>query len=190
VHCNADSALEGSADVVSIPGDAHRDKGVNTGGGEEGPGVLDMGFAAAEEQGETTDGNGLEDQHKDTALLHLVCSVPGSNGEEAGNNIWWNSHQLCSVVRVSKILDDCRKEQGDRVKWSVNSDRDEHVDVDLPVLKSVENIFKIKLIGKGMAISLQAALDFVTLLVCEELCARRKLITLFSNTRSDTYVRG
>jgi len=69
------------------------------------------------------------------------------------------------VVGVAHVLDNSGEEQRDRVKGSVDTDGDQHVDVDLPVLEGGEDILVVELVGEGGAILLESGFDFVALIL-------------------------
>ena len=48
------------------------------------------------------------------------------------------------------------------------TDGDHHVDVDLPVLDSLEEVLHVELVGEGAAVSLEPARDFGTLFLGQE----------------------
>lgn len=78
-------------------------------------------------------------------------------------------HELCRVVGITHSSDNGRHEQGDGVERGVDSNGDEHVDPNLPILKGVPKELHIKFISEGAPIQLQASRDFALLIVVQEL---------------------
>ena len=130
--------------------------------GKEGASILHPRLATADEHGESSDREELEAHHEDTSLLCLVGGVARADGEDTGDDVRRHGHQLGVPVGVAHVLDDGGEEECDGVEGSVDSDCDEHVHIDLPVLKCLEEVFEIKLIGKRRAVVLESALDFHT----------------------------
>ena len=65
---------------------------------------------------------------------------------------------------------DSRKEERKGIKWGVDADGDQHVDVNFPVLDGVEEIFCVELICQACPIKLQTAVDLILLLLGKKLC--------------------
>lgn len=56
--------------------------------------------------------------------------------------------------------DDGWEENGERVERGIYSDGDQHMDVNLPVLNSVEKVLDVVLVGQGSSVGLEPALNF------------------------------
>jgi hypothetical protein len=88
-----------------------------------------------------------------------------------------------SCARVSKIAlwlqiqtrytsDNRGHEQRDRIQWSVNANRDEHVHPDLPVFERVEHVLGVVLVCERGAVLRQPMRHFGLLLCCQEFRSR------------------
>ena len=65
---------------------------------------------------------------------------------------------------------DSWKEERKGVKWGVDADGDQHVDVNFPVFDGVEEILRVELICQASPIELQTTVDFILLLLSKKLC--------------------
>lgn len=169
VHGNTNTALEGTTDVVAVPGDTLRNIGVDTAGDEESSKVLGAVGVDSGEDDETDHSDKAESNHVDTTLAVSVSSETATNGEETGNNVGRNRHELSNLVGVAKRLDDGGKEDRDGVERGVDADGDKHVHPDLPVLESILGELEVESIGENRAILLKTADDLLALRVVEEL---------------------
>ena len=110
-----------------------------------------------------------EEDHVDSSLSVLVCCESTGNGEQAGDDVRRNAHELGPLVAVTKTLDDAGEEDGNRVKGSVDADGDEHVNPNLPVLESVPHELALELIRQDRAIIFKSAQNLLLLNRCKEL---------------------
>jgi hypothetical protein len=136
--------------------------------GKEGADVLHCRLATADEHGKSNDREELEPHHKDASLFCPVGGVARADGEKTGDDVRGNRHQLGSFVAVAHVLDDGGEEERDGVEGSIDSDRDEHVHIDLPVLECLEEIFEIELVGEPGSVVFESALDFHPFGLCEK----------------------
>lgn len=93
-------------------------------------------------------------------------------GRDKHTSIRWDSHQLRGFVGVTHVLDDSGEKEGDGVKWSVDSDGDKHMHIDLPVSECIPSIFQVEFIGEGPTIGLETTLNLCTLLLSQERSAK------------------
>lgn len=169
VHGNTDTTLERTADVVAVPGDTLGNVGVDTAGDEESTKVLGaVGFDSGEDD-ETNYSDNAESNHVDTTLAVLISSETATDGEEAGDNVGRDRHELSNLVGVAKTLDNGGKEDGDGVERGVDANGDEHVNPDLPVLESILGELEIETIRQNRAILFKTTDDLLTLRVVKEL---------------------
>lgn len=63
------------------------------------------------------------------------------------------------------------EEERDRVQGSVDSNGDQHVDVDLPVFEGIHGVLQIKLIGEVSSVMLETSFDFHALFIGQERCS-------------------
>lgn len=134
---------------------------------------MDARLGRGGEHGEADNGADFVGKHEDTALFQLVGEESSTDGEAAGNDVRRDGHQLRLLVGVTHVLDDGWEEERDGVKWSVDTDGDEHVNVDLPVLESVHGVLQIEFICQGAAIRLEATLNFDFLFWSKEFGTRQ-----------------
>jgi hypothetical protein len=110
-----------------------------------------------------------KEDHEDTPLLPFVCQPAGSDAEEASSDIRGHSHELSQLwVGVAEILDDGGEKERVRVQASVDTDGDEHVHPDLPVLEGGIEVLAAHLVGKGGSVLLKTAHNFLTFGLCEK----------------------
>lgn len=64
------------------------------------------------------------------------------------------------------------EEERETVQWCIDSNGDEHVDVDLPVRECILGKLQVELISQVAAIGLEAALDLDSLFCGKELGTR------------------
>lgn len=136
--------------------------------GEEGADILHRRFAATDEHGKSSDRDQLEPHHEEASLFGLVGGVARADGEETGDDVRGNRHQLGTFVGVAHVLDDGGEEERDGVERSVDSDRDEHVHIYLPVLECLEEVFEIEVVGEPGSVIFESALDFHPFGLCEK----------------------
>lgn len=169
MHGDADTTLERSTDVISVPCNTHGYQGVDARSSEESTDILDGRLAGRSKHSESYDGDDLEGQHEDTTLAHLIGKETSSDGENTSYNVDRYGHQLTLFVCVAHVLDDGRQEQRDGVQRRVDTDGDQHVHVDLPILECVEGVFHVELVSERAAVGLETTLYFGALFLCEEL---------------------
>jgi len=166
----------GTRGKMPVPSLAARSSDARPGGltasGEEGADVLHNRVAGRQQHGEADNRDGLEAQHEEATLPHLVGDVAGDDGEDAGHDVRRHAHQLRLVAAVAHALDDGGQEQRDRVERRVDADRDHHVDVDLPVAQSRPHVLDVKVVGERVAVVLEATLDLGALGLGEEFGTR------------------
>lgn len=110
-----------------------------------------------------------EEDHVDTTLTVLVSGVTTGDGEQAGDDIGRDGHELSHLVGVAETLDNGGQEDGDGVERGVDADGDDHVDPDLPVLEGITEELPLELIRENGSVLFEAADDLLALSVAEEL---------------------
>lgn len=169
VHGNTNTTLERTTNVVAVPGDTLGNIGVDTAGDEESGEVLGtVGFDSSKDD-ETNDGDNTEEDHVDTTLAMSISSETTADGEETGDDVGRNRHELSHLVGVAETLDDGGKEDGDGIERSVDSDGDHHVNPDLPVLESILGELHVEGIRENRSILLETSENLLALGVVEEL---------------------
>lgn len=176
VHSNTDTTLDGATNVVTVPGDTLRDVGVDTRGKEESTGILGTVVLSGNEKDKTDDRDDIKAHHVDTTLLVHIGDDTTSDAESTGNDVRRNGHKLSALIGVSERLDNGRKEERVGVERSVDTNGDNTVDPDLPVLDGIPEVLEVKLIGKGAAILLKAADNLVLLLRGKEISGIRIIV--------------
>ena len=63
------------------------------------------------------------------------------------------------------------KEKRNGIKRGVDSDCDQHVHVNLPILESIHGELEVEFIGKVGSVMLETAFDFRALFLSQEFCA-------------------
>ena len=115
LHSEGDTALGGTPGIVSVPGHALGDVGVDTGSEEECSRVLDVRAVRGNQHGKADNSDEVEADHDKAACLDLIRCVAAGNTEEASDDIGWDRHQLGCVVCVAKVLDDGWQEERERI---------------------------------------------------------------------------
>lgn len=127
-----------------------------------------MRLITADQHDKAYDSTKFEAKEERTTLPHSVREEATSDSAGTSNEINGDSHQLGLICRVPKFLDYCRQEKRDGVKGSEESDGDEHIDVDLPVSKSLDYILEVEIIGQSIPVFKQPSLNFGALNGCQE----------------------
>lgn len=120
--------------------------------GKESAAVLHRRLGTANEHCKSSNSDELKPHHEDASLFCLVRGVAHTDGEETGDDVGRNGHQLGMLVGVSHVLDDGWEEEGDGVQGGVYSNRDEHVNIDFPVLERLKDVFEIELVGERRSV--------------------------------------
>lgn len=115
MHGNAHSALDGTANVVSVPRDTLRDIGVDTASKEKASCIFDVRILGRNEHDEPDDGRDVEANHEDASSLELVGSEAARDAQEARDNVGWHGHKLCRLVRVIESLHNSWQEEGEGI---------------------------------------------------------------------------
>lgn len=106
VHGNTNTSLQRASDVVTVPGNTHRDQRINTRSGEKCSKILNSSVVGGCKHGESDDGGAFEDTHEDTTLLSFVGEETGCDCENACYDVWWDGHELRLLGGVSQIFHD------------------------------------------------------------------------------------
>jgi len=127
-----------------------------------------MGILGRDKHGEANNSGQAEEHHEHSTMLLAICEVASTDSGDGTDDVWGDTHKLRTVVRVAHVVDDGGEEERDRVEGSVDTDSDQHVNVDLPVLESGVEVLDVILVGEGAAIQLEPVLDFITFFLGEE----------------------
>ena len=202
MHCDANTAFKTATDVIAVPCHAERNEWVDpyrepdisclvllerhleeararlTTCGKEGADILHCRLATADEHGKPSDRQDLESDHEAASLLCLVGGIARADGKNACNDVRRNGHQLGTFVGVAHVPNNGGEEERDGVERRVDSDRDEHVHIDLPILKCLKEVFEIELVSERGAIVFESALDFDPFGLCKELGSIAKSVLM------------
>ena len=111
----ADSDLQGvgsgalglAADVDGGPAEGQGDGWVDACGGEEGADVGDAGSLSwvlvCEEDDVADDGDGGEAGDEDGAALEFLAGDCDGDGQECGQDVWWDRQELCVGLSLIHI---------------------------------------------------------------------------------------
>lgn len=86
-----------------------------------------------------------------------------ANGCNACQNIRWYSQQLCGLVGVSHAPNDGRQEDRDAIQRHEVSKGHEAIDPYLPVAERILYELRVKLVGEGRIVVLEASYDLRSL---------------------------
>lgn len=92
-----------------------------------------------------------------------------TDGEQAGDDIRRDSHELSDLIGVAHTLDNGGEEDGDGVERGVDADGDDHVNPDLPVTEGILHELPIKGIREDRAVLFETAENLLALVISEEL---------------------
>lgn len=185
VHGNSNTTFGGSANVVTVPGNTHRYVGVNSSSGEEGSQVLNTRLVTGDQHDKSNDTETAEKDHEDPTLTLPIGKITTTNCADTGKDVRRDSHELRLLVGVAHNLDNGREEKGEGVKRGVDSDGDQHVYVNLPILDSVEEVLDVVLVSQGSPVSLESAVNLGPLFWVQELGTKDGVNDEFMRHRGD-----
>jgi hypothetical protein len=207
VHSNTYTSLQRSSNVVAIPCHTLRDIGVDSRGNHEASNVLGREVSRASQDGKPSHAKGMnrsadrtkqtrcvtetavnlrnqaKSNHENTTLTTPISNPSTTDGKQASHNIGRDSHKLSYLSRVSQIPNNGGEEDGDRVQRRVDTDGDEHVDVDLPILEGVPHELRVELVGEHRSILFEAADNLLLFVTVEE--SSRVRVVVHSPERSN-----
>jgi hypothetical protein len=106
MHSDTHTTFQTATNVVPVPCNTHRYQGIYTRCCEERTGILDSRLSRTCEKSEAEDSGTFKYHHVDTALLVLVREESSTNGEETGNDVWGNGHELRFFGSITHVFDD------------------------------------------------------------------------------------
>lgn len=110
-----------------------------------------------------------EADHVDAALLVPVRSIASADSANTGCDIGGHRHELSRLGSVTHAANDGGEEDGDGVDWQIDTEGDEHVNPDLPVLERVLDELALELVRQDRGIFFETSDDLPLLLVGKEL---------------------
>lgn len=121
VESNANTTLDTTTDVVSVPGYSLGYIGIDARGEEKAAGIFDVRVVRGDQHDQSDEGGNAESDHENATSFQLVGSPTSGDTAEACHNVWWYGHQLGLIVGVTKSPYDGGKEERERIQWSILS---------------------------------------------------------------------